>query len=110
MLTRRKFVRSYYDLVMNPETNPLKDLRPQQKFQLMVYLSMMWTAVFCLSFGAWSYYGELVVGHILCALGIVVTAMVFTRARGDGGRQRVRTYRDATRFDRTPRYDDVWGA
>lgn len=103
-------MRKYYNLVMDPESNPLKDLRPQHKFQLMVYLSMMWTAVFCLSFGAWSYYGELVVGHVLFALGIVVTAMVFTRARGGSVKQRVRTYRDVARFDRTPRYDDIWGA
>jgi len=103
-------MRNYYDLVMNPEANPLNALRPQLKFQLMVYLSLMWTTIFCLSFGAWSYYGELVVGHVLFALGIVVTAMVFTHARGGSGKGRVRTYRDATRSDRTPRYDDVWGA
>lgn len=103
-------MRPYYDAVMNPDMNPLKSLRPQRKFQLMVYLSMMWTTIFCLAAGAWAYYGELIVGHVLIALGIVVTTAVFSRAQNESGQGVVRTYRDARSSDQTPRYDDVWGA
>ena len=101
---------SHYNVVMNPDANPLMHLRPQRKFQIMVYLSLMWTTIFCMSAGAWSYYGELVVGHVLFALGIVVTTVVFSRARSEGGLNVARTYRDVPKADRTPRYDDVWGA
>lgn len=103
-------MRAFYDVVMDPDANPLKNLRPQRKFQLMVYLSLMWTTLFCLAAGAWAYYGELVIGHILFAIGVIVTTMVFARASDESGATTVRTYRDARLADRTPRYDDVWGA
>lgn len=103
-------MRTYYDSVMDPESNPLRNLRPQLKFQLMVYLSLMWTTIFCLAAGAWAYYGELVVGHVLFSLGVVVTLIVFSRSADESGQSIVRTYRDARLSDRTSRYDDVWGA
>ncbi len=103
-------LRVYYDSIMDPETNPLKNLRPQRKFQLMVYLSLMWTTIFCLAVGAWAYFGALVFGHVLVALGVVVTTIVFARATEESGAAIVRTYRDARLSDQTARYDDVWGA
>lgn len=71
--------------VMDPSANPLRALPPGQRFQAMVYLSMMWTAIFCLGTGAWVWYGELVVFHVLVALGALVTGTTFHRA---GSRQR----------------------
>lgn len=94
-------MRAYYNAVMDPEKNPLRFLRPQRKFQLMVYLSLMWTTIFCLAFGAWSYYGELIIGHVLFALGVVVTTVIFARAKAESGEPMVRKYRDGPRSDRT---------
>ena len=98
-----------YATVMDPKRNPLSTLRPQHKFQLMVYLSSMWTAIFCATIGSWMYYGELMVGHLLFAAGILITAAVFSNAN-KASAAATRTYRDFARSDRTPRYDDVWGA
>ncbi|MEM1050412.1 MAG: hypothetical protein AAGL24_29950 [Pseudomonadota bacterium] len=93
-----------YRAVMDSDVNPLRHLPVAQRFQVMTYLSMMWTTIFCAAFGAWAVYGELVFGHILMILGVLVTAHTFHQAR------RVTTYRDHPREDGTARYDDVWGA
>ena len=97
-------IRRSYDSLMNPEQNPLRTLPRTVRFQAMVYLSIMWTTIFCAAAGAWLWYGELIVAHVLVALGILVTGVTFRRAR------RVVTYRDHPREDGTARYDDVWGA
>jgi hypothetical protein len=46
-------MKQYYDLVMNPKENPLRNLPPAQRFQIMIYLSLVWTAVFCSAIGSW---------------------------------------------------------
>lgn len=89
--------------IMDPEVNPLKDLAPAQRYQIMVYLSMMWTVIFCASTGAWFWIGELVLAHVFVALGALVTGATFYSAR------RKRIYRDYPVKDGTARYDDVWG-
>ncbi len=101
----------YYDLIMNAELNPLRKLHRAERFQLMVYLSVMWTTIFCASAGAWYWYGELIVGHLAFAVGILVTSYVFSRAEGSSDLTHARqTYRDTPASDGTARYDDVWGA
>jgi hypothetical protein len=40
----------------------------------------MWTTVFCLSFGAWFWYGELIVLHLLMAGATLVTGVTFHKA------------------------------
>ncbi|NNF77573.1 MAG: hypothetical protein HKN05_06045 [Rhizobiales bacterium] len=69
-----------FESVMDPDQNSLRRIPPAQRFQIMVYLSMMWTAIFCFAAGAWAWYGELVVGHIAVALGIMVTGLTFRNA------------------------------
>ncbi len=92
-----------YDIVMDPEKNPLRRLRKPQRFQIMSYLSLMWTTIFCAGFGVWAFYGHLIVLHILVAFGATVTGFTFYNAR--------RTHRDVMkRDDGTARYDDLWGA
>lgn len=95
---------SIYKFIMDSNRNPLKNLAPAQRFQIMVYLSMMWTTIFCASAGAWVWYGELIAGHVLVAAGFLVTGITFHRA------SLVKTYRDHPRDDGTSRYDDVSGA
>jgi hypothetical protein len=94
----------WYRTVMDAEKNPLRHLPPAQRFQIMVVLSMMWTAIFCAGAGVWFLYGELVALHVLLALGTLFTGWTFSAARP------VKSYRDYPVRDGTARYDDVWGA
>ncbi|MBM3645804.1 MAG: hypothetical protein FJ167_05400 [Gammaproteobacteria bacterium] len=94
-----------YDVVMNDKANPLRVLPPAQRFQLMAGLSLMWTTIFCTALGAWSWYGSLIVVHVLMCLGIVLTGMTFRVA----SKSAPRTYRDYPLADGSARYDDAWG-
>ena len=67
-----------YALIMDANRNPLWRLPPAQRFQTMIYLSIMWTTVFCAAFGIWSWYGQLVVAHMLVILGFVSTSITFS--------------------------------
>jgi hypothetical protein len=71
---------SLYRAVMDPSVNPLRSLPPVQRFQMMLYLSVMWTTIFCAAAGAWIWYGEIVVAHLLVAAGFVVTGLTFRAA------------------------------
>lgn len=93
-----------YRSVMDSNFNPLRNLPPAQRFQAMVLLSIMWTTIFCAGAGAWLWYGELIVLHLLIAAGIVVTGVTFRRA------SRTVRHRDHPAKDGTARYDDVAGA
>ena len=93
-----------YCAIMDSNINPLRRLPPAQRFQAMVMLSVMWTTIFCSGAGAWIWYGELIVLHVLVAFGFLVTGLTFHRAR------QTETYRDHPAADGTARYDDVWGA
>ena len=97
---------SLYRSIMDSNVNPLRNLPPAQRFQLMLFLSVMWTNIFCLSAGAWIWYGELIVFHVLVVAGIAVTGLVFRRASKAAT---YRTYRHYPLKDGTARYDDVWG-
>ncbi len=69
-----------YALVMDPDKNPLWNMHPAQRFQVMAYLSVMWTTIFCAAFGRWYWYGELISGHMLVILGIAMTGLTFAQA------------------------------
>ncbi len=99
---------SMYRAIMDSTVNPLRSLPPAQRFQLMLFLSVMWTNIFCVSAGAWIWYGELMVFHVLVLAGIVITSLVFRRA-AHAAKHRYVTYRDFPLKDGTARYDDVWG-
>ena len=68
-----------YDVLMNDKYNPLRRLPPAQRFQLMVWLSVMWTTLFCLMIGGWMYFGELLIFHLLFMLGFSVTGLIFSK-------------------------------
>ena len=90
-------------LVMDANKNPLQSLPKTQRFQIMVLLSIMWSSVFCLAFGSWFWWGELVVGHVAVALAIGITSLTFSEARKKSHRDMYRSK------DGTSRYDDIWG-
>ena len=69
-----------YSAIMDSSVNPLRNLPSSQRFQAMMALSMMWTLIFCAGTGAWLWYGELVVFHVLVALGVLVTGITFRDA------------------------------
>lgn len=90
-------------LVMDVTKNPLKSLPKTQSFQIMVLLSIMWSSVFCVAFGSWFWWGELVIGHVAFVLAIFITSLTFSGAKK-------RSHRDMYRSkDGTTRYDDLWG-
>lgn len=97
-------MRTVYRAIMDPSVNPLSNLRPAQRFQAMLFLSVMWTTIFCAGAGAWFWYGELMSLHVLLSAGTLVTGFTFYRAKA------VATYRDFPANDGYTRYDDVWGA
>ena len=100
----------WYRSVMDSDVNPLQTLPPVQRFQIMVVLSLMWTAIFCAGAGVWFWYGELVALHVLVALGILITSLTFRAASKVKPDAAPQTYRDYPAKDGTTRYDDVWGA
>ena len=65
---------------MSSESNPLRNLAPAQRFQVMIFLSVMWTTIFTASSTLWVWYGELMAGHILLALGTLITGSTFRLA------------------------------
>ncbi len=97
-------MKTLYRLVMDSDLNPLRDLPAVQRFQVMLYLSIMWTTIFCAIAGTWVLYSELMVAHVLIAVGFLVTGLAFHQAK------RAASYRDQPLHDGTARYDDVWGA
>jgi len=90
-----------YDVVMSESKNPLKRLPKTQRFQVMVFLSVMWTTVFYLAIGSYGFWGELVLGHVALATGVLITGLTFRQVNK-------RTHRDRGK-DGTAKYDDIWG-
>ncbi len=96
-----------YDLVMDPRQNPLRSLPKMVRFQYMLILSYMWSAIFTIWIGSALAFGSSVIGHTVLLLGLFFTADLFRRARN-----RAISHRDAMRNprDATVLYDDIWGA
>jgi hypothetical protein len=100
---------SLYRSIMDSNFNSLRTLPVAQRFQIMLFLSVMWTNIFCLSAGAWIWFGEIVVFHVLAVAGFIITGLIFRRAEETANRLAYRTYRHYPLKDGTARYDDVWG-
>ena len=100
-------IRESYDLIMNPEKNPLNILPKTVRFQFMMILAYMWSAIFALWVGQMVLFGVSAAGHTLLLLGFFFTADIFRRAR-----QQSMGHRDAMRnpTDGTVLHDDIWGA
>ena len=73
---------------MSSESNPLRNLAPAQRFQVMIFLSVMWTTVCTASMTLWVWYGELMTAHILLALGTLITGSTFRLASKVTGKAR----------------------
>lgn len=73
----------WYNSIMNSKNNPLRNLPPAQRFQLMTFLSILWTTVFTASTTLWVWYGELLTGHVLLALATFITGSTFRLASSE---------------------------
>ncbi len=100
-------IKNAYDMIMDPEQNPLSALPKVVKFRYMVILAYMWSLVFAFWTGYIALFGPSAIAHTIILLGFFFTADIFRRARRQGV-----SHRDAMRDPRdgTVLYDDVWGA
>ena len=97
-------MRQPFDIIMNENKNPLRNLPKAQQLQIMVLLSVMWSTVFCVAISSWFWWGELVIGHLAIAVAICITGMTFSVVKK-------KTHRDMYQeTDGSARYDDLWGA
>ena len=69
-----------YSVVMNADQNALQRLPSAFKFQTMIFLSVMWTTVFCAAIGSWFVWDELVLGHLALVVGLAITTLTFRNA------------------------------
>ena len=74
-------LKSYYNLVMNSETNGLAELPNIVKFQLMTLLSFMWSIVFTLMVGSYLVLGPTMLLHVLFLLGVYFTSAVYRKSK-----------------------------
>ena len=80
------------------------ELPKAQRFQIMPFLSVMWSTIFWFAIGAWLWWGVLVVGHVAIVLGTIMTSITFRQVQKQ-------THRDLYQAkDGSVRYDDIWGA
>ena len=100
-------VKSLYNLVMDPNRNPLQALPKMVRFQYMVVLAYMWSAVFSIYIGTIALLGPSIAAHTILLVGVFFTADIFRRARA-----RALSYDELfqNKVDGTAMYDDVWGA
>jgi hypothetical protein len=73
-------VKFLYDLVMNPDRNPLQALPKMVRFQFMVVLAYMWSVVFAVYVGMIALVGPSIVVHTILLIGVFFTADIFRRA------------------------------
>ena len=78
---------SIYRSIMDSDVNPLRHLPASQRFQVMFYLSVMWTLLFCIGTGAWIWFGEILALHVPMVLGATVTGVTFYQANIEGKRK-----------------------
>ena len=116
-------IRSSYNVVMDPERNPLQALPKLVRFQYMAVLAYMWSVVFCLYIGAIALIGPSIAVHTILLVGVFFTADIFRRAgqqalshdnllRLHRGEPRAMSYDEMFKDPRDggAMYDDVWGA
>lgn len=101
-----RMIKQSYDIIMDPEINPLRSLPKMVRFRLMAILALMWCSVFTIWTGWIALYGPSVLAHLILLLGVFFTADVFRNAS-----KRVAHHRDAMKnpHDGTVLHDDIWG-
>ena len=98
-------IRNWWDLVMDPEQNPLQRLPRMVKFQLMMYLSVLWCMIFTVWTGWIMFLGPSMAAHVIILIGVFFTAKIFHDASDPRPSHRD-LYKDD---DGCVKYDDIWG-
>ncbi len=101
-------IRNAYNVVMNPDLNPLRGLPKIVRFQLMSALALMWSIVFSVWSGMIAWAGPSMAAHAVLLVGVFFTTDVFRRASRKNRADHRAQYRDPG--DGCARYDDLWGA
>lgn len=96
-----------YDAVMDPEINPLMRLPRVLRYQIMTYLSLMWSIVFSVWIGSMALFGPSMLVHTVLLVGVFITTEVFRRAPQMAPVDHRSLFRDPR--DGCARYDDIWG-
>lgn len=73
-------LRQAYRSVMNPSENPLRKLPKIVRFQYMIILAYMWSAIFALWLGYTWLMGPSLVAHSLLLVGLFFTSEIFSIA------------------------------
>jgi hypothetical protein len=75
-------LKSSWRSVMDPDQNALSGMPKTVKFQLMIVLALMWSAIFCANAGLLIWLPEYVVAHaVLIFFGIFGTGWLFRAGR-----------------------------
>jgi hypothetical protein len=80
MIAWRNLFSETVAVIMDERISPLSRLPVAQRFQVMFFLSLMWTTVFCAALGSFLFWGELVLGHALLLTAVVITSLTFYSA------------------------------
>jgi hypothetical protein len=71
-------LKTWWKSVMDPDHNALSSLPKPVKFQLMIVLSLMWSAIFCANAGLLIWLPEYVLAHVvLIFFGLFGTTWLF---------------------------------
>ena len=97
-----------YNLIMDEDRNPFRQLPKMIRFQLMVMLAYMWSAVFSIWIGSMFSLWPMMVGHTAVIVAIFFTADAFRVTAGKARQTDHRSmYKDPK--DGCAMYDDIWG-
>ena len=95
-------LKNTWKLLMDEDTNPLIHLPKMIRFQLMLYLSIMWCFIFSIWTGWMVLFVPSIFIHAIILIGIFFTSSIFEH--------RKKTHRDLYKdTDGCVRYDDLWG-
>ncbi len=80
-------LKTVWDLIMDPDRNALMRLPRIVRFQLMIILSVVWSAIFCVSASILVWFPGYVLAHVaLLLIGIFGTSWLFRSAQSAAGK------------------------
>ena len=83
----KDIVQNAWDVVMEPEPNPLKHIGDiQVRHMVLQILAWMWCVIFAVSTGSITVFGVSAVAHSLLIAGVVGTVATFELARSQPNR------------------------
>lgn len=75
-------LKTFWNSIMDPDRNALMRLPKIVRFQMMIALSVVWSAIFCVSASILVWFPGYVLAHVvLLLIGIFGTSWLFRRAQ-----------------------------